>query len=94
MKELQKSGCDMKKMSIVGKNYHTDEQVVGYYNTGDRTKYWGKMGALWGGIWAMYGSNVARQEVLDGKVAVPKSARRLVANLARYEPHAVESSRN
>ncbi len=27
------------------------EQVVGYYNTGDRMKYWGKMGAFWGGIW-------------------------------------------
>ena len=51
VKELQKSGFDMKKMSIVGKDYHTDEQVVGYYNTGDRMKYWGKMGAFWGGIW-------------------------------------------
>ena len=53
VKELQKSGFDMKKMSIVGKDYHTDEYVVGYYNTGDRMKYWGKMGAFWGGIWGM-----------------------------------------
>ncbi len=51
VKELQRSGFDMKMMSIVGKDYHTDEQVVGYYNTGDRMKYWGKMGAFWGGIW-------------------------------------------
>ena len=51
IKELQRSGFDMKKMSIVGKDYHSDEQVVGYYNTGDRMKYWGKMGAFWGGIW-------------------------------------------
>jgi uncharacterized membrane protein len=51
IKELQKSGFDMKKMSIVGKDYHTDEHVVGYYNTGDRMKYWGKMGAFWGAIW-------------------------------------------
>jgi len=51
VKELQKSGFDIKKMSIVGKDYHTDEQVVGYYNAGDRMKYWGKMGAFWGGIW-------------------------------------------
>jgi hypothetical protein len=35
----------------VGKEYHTEEQVVGHYNTGDRMKYWGKMGAFWGGIW-------------------------------------------
>jgi uncharacterized membrane protein len=53
VKGLQKAGFDMKKMSIVGKDYHTDEQVVGYYNTGDRMKYWGKMGAFWGGLWGM-----------------------------------------
>src|SRR5579862_7991121 len=53
VKELQKSGFDMKKMSIVGRDYHTDEQVVGYYNAGDRMKYWGKMGAFWGGIWGL-----------------------------------------
>jgi uncharacterized membrane protein len=53
VKELQKSGFDMKKMSIVGKDYHTDEHVVGYYNAGDRMKYWGKQGAFWGGLWGM-----------------------------------------
>jgi uncharacterized membrane protein len=53
VKELQKSGFDMKKMSIVGKDYHTDEHVVGYYNIGDRMKYWGKLGAFWGGLWGM-----------------------------------------
>ncbi len=53
VKELQRSGFDMKKMSIAGRDYHTDEQVVGYYNTGDRMKHWGKLGAFWGGIWGM-----------------------------------------
>jgi len=43
----------MKKLSIVGKDYHTDESVVGYYNAGDRMKYWGKQGAFWGGLWGM-----------------------------------------
>jgi hypothetical protein len=51
IKDLQKSGFDMKKLSIVGRDYHTDEQVVGYYNNGDRMKYWGKLGAFWGGFW-------------------------------------------
>jgi hypothetical protein len=27
--------------------------VVGYYNTGDRMKYWGKVGAFWGGFWGL-----------------------------------------
>jgi hypothetical protein len=53
VKELQKSGFDMKKLSVVGKDYHTDEQVVGYYNAGDRMKYWGKQGAFWGGFWSL-----------------------------------------
>ena len=39
VKELQHSGFDMKKLSIVGRDYHIDENVVGYYNTGDRVKY-------------------------------------------------------
>jgi len=53
VKELQRGGVDMHKLSIVGKGYHTDEQAVGYYNTGDRMKYWGKMGAFWGGFWGL-----------------------------------------
>src|SRR5512140_3808291 len=57
IKELQQSGFDMKKLSIVGKDYHTEEHVVGYYNTGDRMKYWGKLGAFWGGLWGfLFGS--------------------------------------
>ncbi len=53
VKELQKSGFDMKKLSVIGRDYHTEENVVGYYNAGDRMKYWGKMGAFWGGFWAL-----------------------------------------
>jgi len=53
VKELQKAGFDMKKLSIVGKEYHTDEHVVGYYNTGDRVKHWGRLGAIWGGLWGL-----------------------------------------
>src|SRR6516162_8533261 len=49
----QKSAYDIKKLSILGKEYHTEEQVVGYYNAGDRMKYWGKMGAFWGGLWGL-----------------------------------------
>lgn len=51
VKELQRSGFDMKKLSIVGKDYHTEDHVVGYYNSGDRMRYWGKLGAFWGGLW-------------------------------------------
>src|SRR5580658_4886166 len=53
VKELQHAGVDMHTLSIVGKDSHTDEHVVGYYNTGDRMKYWGKIGAFWGGFWGL-----------------------------------------
>ncbi|MEZ5366407.1 MAG: general stress protein [Bryobacterales bacterium] len=50
VKTLSRSGVDMRQLSIVGRDYHTDEHVTGYYNTGDRVKYWGKNGAFWGAI--------------------------------------------
>ena len=53
IKELQKSGINMKKLSILGKDYHAEENVVGYYNAGDRMKFWGKLGAFWGGLWGL-----------------------------------------
>ena len=53
VKELQESGVDMKSISIAARDTHTDEHVVGYYNAGDRMKYWGKVGAFWGGFWGL-----------------------------------------
>jgi hypothetical protein len=53
VKLLQRGGIDMHMLSIVGKDTHTEEHPVGYYNTGDRMKYWGKNGAFWGGLWGM-----------------------------------------
>ena len=53
LEELQSGGIDMKTLSIVGKDTHTEEHAVGYYNAGDRMKYWGKAGAFWGGFWGL-----------------------------------------
>ena len=53
IKELQQSGFNMKELSIIGKEYEMDENVVGYYTTGDRMQYWGKNGAFWGGLWGL-----------------------------------------
>jgi uncharacterized membrane protein len=53
VKSLQEAGIDMKTLSIAAKDQHTDEHVVGYYNAGDRMKYWGKVGAFWGGFWGL-----------------------------------------
>ncbi len=51
IRKLADAGIDMKHLSVVGKGYHSDEKVVGFYNTGDRVKLWGKRGAFWGGLW-------------------------------------------
>jgi hypothetical protein len=53
VRTLAKSGFDMHRLSIVGRDYATEEGVVGYYNAGDRMKAWGKTGAFWGGVWGM-----------------------------------------
>src|SRR5271166_1481239 len=51
VKKLADAGIDMKHLSVVGKGYHSEEKVVGFYNAGDRIKFWGKRGAFWGGLW-------------------------------------------
>ncbi len=53
VRELRRAGFDVKRVSLVGKEYHREERVVGYYNEGDRMKYWGKMGVFWGDMWSM-----------------------------------------
>src|SRR5665213_829308 len=54
VKKLIAAGFEMKNLSVVGKGYHTDEKVVGFYNTGDRIKFWGTRGAFWGGFWGLF----------------------------------------
>lgn len=51
VEELRQSQVDMAMLSIVGKDYRTEDHVVGYYKTDDRVRYWGKLGAFWSGIW-------------------------------------------
>lgn len=50
---LKKGNFNIKQLAIVGQGYHTEDQVIGYYTTGDRMKHWGKTGAFWGGLWGM-----------------------------------------
>ena len=54
VKKLTTADFEMKNLSVVGKGYHSDEKVVGFYNAGDRIKFWGKRGAFWGGFWGLF----------------------------------------
>ena len=53
IKQLKDSGFDIKKLAVIGRDYQSEEDVVGFYNTGERMKYWGKWGAFWGGLWGL-----------------------------------------
>ena len=53
IRTLGQSGFDMKKLSMVGKGYHSEELPMGFYTAGDRIKAWGGTGAFWGGIWGL-----------------------------------------
>lgn len=54
IKNLTTAGFEMKNLSLVGKGYHTEEKVIGFYNVGDRIKFWGSQGAFWGGLWGLF----------------------------------------
>jgi len=54
VKELTAAGFEMKHLSVIGKGYHTEEKVVGFFNAGDRVKFWGARGAFWGGLWDLF----------------------------------------
>lgn len=51
VKALQGAGFDMRKLSIIGKGYHSEEHPTGYYTLGEKMKVWGGVGATWGAIW-------------------------------------------
>ena len=53
VRKLANAGFDMKTISIVGQDYHTEEHVVGFFNAGDRAKFFGRLGAFWGGLAGM-----------------------------------------
>lgn len=54
IRELGLAGFDITRMSVIGKGYHTDEHVTGFYNRGDRIRFWGTRGAFWGGLWSLF----------------------------------------
>ena len=54
VRRLVSAGTALGKISIIGKGYHTEDKVTGFYNAGDRIKLWGRHGAFWGGLWRLF----------------------------------------
>ena len=70
VKSLADAGFEMKNLSLVGKGYHSDEKVIGFYNTGDRIKFWGSRGAFWGGFWGLFFGGVFMTIPVVGHVII------------------------
>ncbi len=67
---LSKAGFDIKNMSVVGQGYHTEETVAGFYNTEGRIKFWGRRGAVWGGLWGLFMGGLFLTVPVTGPVIV------------------------
>ncbi len=82
VKALQRAGFDMKKISIIGRDYHTEEHVVGFLNAGDRAKVFGKFGAFWGGLMGvLFGSAMMFVPVLGHVIILGPLAAALFSGL-------------
>lgn len=67
---IGQSGFSMDQLTIVGKGYHTDEKVIGFYNVGDRIRLWGKNGATWGALWGLFFGGIFMTVPLVGPIVV------------------------
>ena len=70
VRTLGRSGLSMDQLTIVGKGYHIDEKVIGFYNVGDRVKLWGSNGAFWGSLWGLFAGGLLITVPLVGSVVV------------------------
>jgi len=70
VKRLNVAGFDITRLSVIGKGYHADEYVVGFYNQGDRMRLWGKRGAFWGSLWSLFSGGVFLTLPMIGTVIV------------------------
>ena len=70
VKKLASAGFAIENLSVVGKGYHSEERVVGFYNAGDRIKFWGKRGAFWGGLWGMFAGGVSLTVPAVGQIMI------------------------
>ena len=70
VRKLADGGLDIQHFSIVGKGYHSEEKVVGFYNAGDRIMFWGQNGAMWGGLWGLFFGGILMTVPVIGSVVV------------------------
>jgi hypothetical protein len=55
VKELERAGFDLKKLSVVGSQRLPSDDVVCLYETGRRVRCRGKLGGFWTSLWEILG---------------------------------------
>ena len=85
IKKLVAADFSLESLSVAGKGFHTDEHVIGFYNTGDRIKFWGTRGLFWGGLWGLFLGGLFVTAPVTGPVI-------LLGYLAAVAINAVESA--
>lgn len=60
----------MQQLGLVGKGFHTEEHVTGFYNLADRVTFWGSRGAFWGGFWGLFLGGVMLTLPVTGPVVI------------------------
>ena len=74
--ELNEHGFDLKRVSIVGKAYRDQKELVAYYKQGDKLKCWGERSEFWNGLrgmlreWVQFSSPGAGVLLVVGSIAV------------------------
>jgi len=53
VKQLAEHSFDVTHIDVVGRGFHSEEHVTGFYQKHDRIMFWGKQGAFWGGLWGL-----------------------------------------
>lgn len=79
VKQLADGKFDITKITVVGRGFHTEDHVAGFYTIGDRVKFWGKWGAFWGGLWGLLFGGLYMTVPLLGPVVVVGYLTALVA---------------
>ncbi len=58
VKSLAQAGFDMTQLSVIGRGYHTEDKVIGFYNSLGRIQFWGRYGAFWGALWGLFSGGI------------------------------------
>ena len=76
LQELETSGFDLERVSVIGRAYRDQNEPVAYYRQGDRLKCWGALSEFWNGLrsvtreWVLFSCPGSGILLVVGSVAV------------------------